>query len=230
MIQNEFYVACGNTVFKRFLHEFDNVNDDYLNYIKEINDPILRHISLYLVQYYIDGHYYYSYSHSSHKNGACDYLKRWLLERKDLFTYGEKCPTKMKLWQDHVEPLWDKLEKGYPIQNHGGISWCKNEYPISQKTEYPHVLRSLNCEECTSKESSSAQCPPPSVQTQSTCRPCPVYVSSPETVPPQEAGHPPKTDQLSGTDRTKNLAVTSGFTAVGTLGTLFFLYRVIYKQ
>ncbi|VVA00352.1 PIR protein, partial [Plasmodium vivax] len=141
---NEFYVACGNTVFKRFLHEFDNVNDAYLDYIKGIKDPILRHISLYFVQYYIDGYYYYRYSQNSQKDGACDYLKRWLQERKDLFTYGEKCPTKMTLWKDKVEPLWEKLEKDYSIQNHGVNSWCNNKYPLFLQTEYPQGLTPFN--------------------------------------------------------------------------------------
>ncbi|KMZ91871.1 hypothetical protein PVMG_04430 [Plasmodium vivax Mauritania I] len=229
-ILNEFSVGCGSTVFKPFLHEFDRVNKEYLDYIKGIKDPILRHISLYFVQYYIDGYYYYRYSQNSQKDGACDYLKRWLQERKDLFTYGEKCPTKMTLWKDKVEPLWEKLEKDYSIQNHGVNSWCNNKYPLFLQTEYPQGLTPFNCDERISQETSKANCPSPPVQAPCSCPPCKTSVFFPQTYQPPQTDELQQIDQLQQTDRTKNLAVTSGFTAVGTLVTLFFLYRVINKQ
>ncbi|KMZ89804.1 hypothetical protein PVMG_06192 [Plasmodium vivax Mauritania I] len=57
--KNLFEYRCGTDVFKRFYKEWDPDFKNYLNHINEINDPILRHISMYFVQHYIDGHHYY---------------------------------------------------------------------------------------------------------------------------------------------------------------------------
>ncbi|VVA00038.1 PIR protein [Plasmodium vivax] len=225
MFINVFDPRCGTYIFTPFRPSFDNVEEKYLNIIKKINDPILRHISLYFVQYYIDGYHYFRDSPQVHRDGACQYLRLWLQEKKDLFTYGGNCKKKKELWESNFKKLWDMLGNIYTItEDNKPRPWCK-DYELAQLTILPREVIFSNCDDIISQEHSSKVHSCPTVQKECNCSVNETPISSPETVPPQEAGHPPETDQLSGTDRTKNLAVTSGFTAVGTLGTLFFLYR-----
>ncbi|GAB69604.1 CYIR protein, partial [Plasmodium cynomolgi strain B] len=211
--KNEFYIKCGTEIFKPFLPNFYSVKNEYLNYIKEINDPILRHISIYFVQYYIDGYHYYGESHHTYRSEACKYLNRWLQEKKDLFTYGEQCQTKMNLWESKFKNLWDMLKNEYTIPNTNEKKpWC-DKINLSLTTKYPHELTSLNCVESISQESSSSDPRPQQVITDCECT---------ETVVPislAQQNHVPEMD------RTKNIVATSGFTAFGTIGTLLLLYK-----
>ncbi|KMZ88921.1 hypothetical protein PVBG_06310 [Plasmodium vivax Brazil I] len=107
------------------------------------------------------------------------------------------------------------LKKEYTIPNTKERSpWC-NESSISLTTIYPREFTPLNCDETISREPISKDSCPPSVPAKCECE-------SPETAFPVIPSLP---DQPSEKDPTKNIAVTSGFTAAGTLGTLFFLYR-----
>ncbi|SCA59582.1 VIR protein [Plasmodium vivax] len=213
-ILNKFYVDCSAKVFDRFLPRFYNVKGEYLDHIKKITDPILKYVSIYLVEYYIDGYNYYHNSEESHRTEACGYLNKWLQEKKDLFTYGEKCKTKMNLWTNEIETLWKMLKiNKYTIpDNNSRKPWC-NEITLTHKTIYPSALTSMKCEESISQDYRSTYSPPSPVTEKCECSPSEVPVT------PEQLDHPVETD------RTKNLAVTSGFTAAGTLGTLFFLYR-----
>ncbi|KMZ88465.1 hypothetical protein PVBG_05423 [Plasmodium vivax Brazil I] len=218
IIQNLFEYRCGTDVFKRFYKEWDPDFKNYLNHINEINDPILRHISMYFVQHYIDGHHYYRESDPTHRNAACQYIIHWLQEKKDLFTYGEKCKTKKELWKTNFDALLTMLKSKYIIKEYKITKpWC-NDFELVELTSFDPGVTLNNCEENISQVSSS---PCPSTLPNITNCECP------QTVDPMI---PSQQDQPPETDRTKNLAVTSGFTAAGTLGTLFFLYRVINKQ
>nr|CAB96720.1 vir34 [Plasmodium vivax] len=210
---NVFDPKCGTKVFVSFLSNFNHVKGDYLEYIKKINDPILRHIFIYFVQYYVDGYNYYHDSNQVYRSAACSYLRHWLQEKKDLFTYGGNCSTKKELWDNNIINLLDMLKNKNTIpDNKSRKPWCDN-IPLISATIYPHELFSPNCEESIPQESIRTYPIPLSVTEKCEC--------------PQNAVHeiPSPPDQASEADRTKNLAVTSGFTAVGTLGTLFFLYR-----
>ncbi|CAG9474493.1 unnamed protein product [Plasmodium vivax] len=153
---NEFHLKCGPEIFPPFRHHFDLENDKYLNHINSIDDPTLKYVSVYLVQYYKDGYKYFGNSKPNQRNDACTYLIRWLQERKELYTYGGYCKKKLNLWNSAIESLWE---------------WLISDYKGKSNDQLP------------------------------------------------------QTDQPLEKDQSKNLAVTSGFTAVGTLGTLFFLYR-----
>ncbi|KMZ89653.1 hypothetical protein PVMG_05938 [Plasmodium vivax Mauritania I] len=124
----------------------------------------------------------------------------------------------MYLWENKIKTLWEKLKNEHTVPDgNKNKPWCdKIDYIL--KTKYPQVLTPLNCEENTSQESSSTFVSPLSFTERCECSQNPVHEIPSQPVQPPE------------TDRTKNLAVTSGFTAAGTLGTLFFLYRVINKQ
>ncbi|KMZ83454.1 hypothetical protein PVBG_06265 [Plasmodium vivax Brazil I] len=216
-INNKFYVDCSAKVFDRFLPRFYNVKGEYLDHIKKITDPILKYVSIYLVEYYIDGYNYYHNSEESHRTEACRYINRWLLEKKDLFTYGGMCEKKKDLWDKEIGTLWKKLISDYEASSKNKSAWCF-DYKLTLKTTFPTDVIFPKCEEIISQEPCINVLPCPQVQTDCKCSP------SEDPVTPEQLDPPP------AADRTKNLAVTSGFTAAGTLGTLFFLYRVINKQ
>ncbi|KMZ96493.1 hypothetical protein PVNG_06515, partial [Plasmodium vivax North Korean] len=212
---NLFYSKCGTEVFKSYPESWNNIDRSYIEHINNIKDPILRHIFIYFVKYYIDGYHYYHDSGQTHRSEACQYLNRWLQEKKDLFTYGQKCPKKLNLWTEEIKILWDKLkinEYFIPDVKDTRKPWC-DKIDYIDKTTFPDTFTPPNCEESISQVFISANCPPPPDKEECICSPSEVPVTLAQT------------DELSGTDRTKNLAVTSGFTAAGTLGTLFFLYR-----
>ncbi|KNA00912.1 hypothetical protein PVNG_05342 [Plasmodium vivax North Korean] len=104
------------------------------------------------------------------------------------------------------------LKNEYTTSKKNGKPWC-DKYPIKLTTTYPRELTSLSCDETITPESKSADPSPQPVETNCKCPPSEVPVIPLLPVQAPEA------------DRTKNIAVTSGFTAAGTLGTLFFLYR-----
>ncbi|KMZ96354.1 hypothetical protein PVNG_06333, partial [Plasmodium vivax North Korean] len=215
---NEFYLNCAFKYISSQPEKLYNIDASYIKEINKIEDPILRHIFIYFVHYYINGYIYFKDSKQHFRNQACQHLNRWLEGKKDLFTYGEICQKKLKLWKKETDTLWEILKKKHTLPNTEGKPWCDKSL-ISLKTEYPQGLTSFNCDKSISQETSSTNFPPPPVQTPSSCPPCPFSFISPETVTPSDTVSPPETD------RTKNLAVTSGFTAAGTLATLFFLYR-----
>ncbi|KMZ88749.1 hypothetical protein PVBG_05695, partial [Plasmodium vivax Brazil I] len=232
---NVFEPKCGIDVFETFRTSFDLEKDEYLDYINKINDPTLKYVSVYLVQYYKDGFNYFRNSEQTYRSEACNYLNKWLKEKHDLFTFGNNCAEKQKLWEKVIGKLWTDLTKDRRYFYQSTDSWCTDRNYIFQTT-FPLKVIELNCDKSISQETRSAISPPLTIQTERNCPPCSCPVISQETGHPQETGNPPErgnppeTEQLSGTDRTKNLAVTSGFTAFGTLGTLLVLYKVIYKQ
>ncbi|KMZ83166.1 hypothetical protein PVBG_06343 [Plasmodium vivax Brazil I] len=193
---NEFEYRCGTDVFETYYKDWDPDFKNYLNHINEINDPILKHISIYFVQHYINGYRYYHESGSNHRNTACQYLKHWLQEKKDLFTYGETCQTKIDLWDKVIGNLWNVLKNQYTVQDfYGKNPWCKKT-PLSEKTEYPRELPPFNCEESLAQEPSSADPSSKSVPTECNCQNV-----DPVLTPPL--------DQAPEKDLTKNIAVTS---------------------
>ncbi|GAB70040.1 hypothetical protein PCYB_007890 [Plasmodium cynomolgi strain B] len=137
---NIFDPRCATMVFKTYPREFNNIKEEILNHINKINDPILKYISFYFVQYYIDGYKYYEKSKHLHTDAACQYLKHWLEEKKDLFTYGGKCTKNLTLWESNIEKLWDMLEvEEYHIlkDNVEVKSWCKKIPGLSKLTKFP---------------------------------------------------------------------------------------------
>ncbi|KMZ96068.1 hypothetical protein PVNG_06387 [Plasmodium vivax North Korean] len=224
---NEFEPKCGTEIFKTYYIQWDHAIKNYLDHINKINDPVLRYISIYFVQYYIDGHKIFSNGIKRHTDGACLYLKQWLLKQKDLFTYGGLYKTKVELWKEKIPTLWKTLMKDYSTSgNNDPNSWC-NYYELTQEASFPPGVNFPNFEKVISHEPRSKDSSLPSVKMESTCPPCQPPVIFAQTDQHPETYQPPQTDNPPEADRTKNLAVTSGFTAAGTLGTLFFLYRVI---
>ncbi|GAB69883.1 hypothetical protein PCYB_006320 [Plasmodium cynomolgi strain B] len=105
------------------------------------------------------------------------------------------------------------LKSKYTITNTSEQKpWC-DKITLSLTTKYPQELTSLNCDEIISQEPCSKVLPRPSDQMECICQPCEIPLISAQT------DHSPEKDP------SKNIAVTSGFTAFGTIGTLLLLYK-----
>ncbi|KMZ87865.1 hypothetical protein PVBG_05802, partial [Plasmodium vivax Brazil I] len=89
---------------------FSNVTDTYFNTIKKIEDPILQHISLYLVNNYNNFKSYFSVSGKHTDSTACKNLNRWLDQKKSIYTRATNCTENKDAWEKHIEPLWIELE------------------------------------------------------------------------------------------------------------------------
>ncbi|GAB70081.1 hypothetical protein PCYB_008300 [Plasmodium cynomolgi strain B] len=219
---NVFKLKCADKIFKPFLNHFshfDKLDDKCLDHINKIKDPILKYISVYLVQYYKDGYEYYKDSEKKERDAACQYLKLWLHEQKDLFTYGGMCTIKLWLWNNHIRTLWTLLEEdSYHLYREYDTmhEWCK--YYGYQYTKYPPGITLHNCEESISKELHSEDPLQKTIRTDCECSDYDFAVSSKIT------GNTPDINP------TKKIAVTSGLTSVGTAGALLLLYKVINKQ
>ncbi|SBS84790.1 PIR protein [Plasmodium ovale] len=122
------YSSCSNGCFCNLLNDIsrsslNTTNENiYLNRIKDIDDPILRHISYYMVANYLDGNGNYNITNSqSNRTTVCQQFNRWLGERKHLFTYGGKCEKNEKLWKTHIDPLYVILESNNKWKDK---AWC----------------------------------------------------------------------------------------------------------
>ncbi|SCA82105.1 hypothetical protein, conserved [Plasmodium vivax] len=207
--KNFFEHKCGTDIFGTFYMKWDPDFEKYLNQINGIKDPILRYISIYFVQYYIDGYHYYRQSDPIPRYAACQYLTLWLQEKKDLFTYGGKHEKNKELWDTNFKALWNKLESNYLIKDGKEQKpWCKY-FELSGLTDFhPRVTLTIS-EESTSQKPSISYSPPPPVETQCNCTPCEMPDNSPKMDPSPQMDLTLQTDQAPAADRTKNLAVTS---------------------
>ncbi|GAB70049.1 hypothetical protein PCYB_007980, partial [Plasmodium cynomolgi strain B] len=199
MIQNEFQARCATNIFKPILSDFNQIKDDYLNYINKINDPILKYISLYFVKYYIDGYKYYHKSNKVHRDGACGYLRKWLQEKKDLYTFGGKCNINLRLWINHIGTLWYMFEgdKDYLFLEGNVLkTWCKY-YNMYDLTRFPSEVNLTNCDKIISHESGSQFTPLTSYDKECDCSE--YYIPERSYI----------TDNTQEKDTTKKFAVSS---------------------
>ncbi|KMZ87984.1 hypothetical protein PVMG_01721 [Plasmodium vivax Mauritania I] len=126
------------------------------------------------------------------------------------------CNKKLNLWKEKIESLWKILIEDTKYFNNEKKPWCNNTL-ISFKSTFPTNMIMPKCVESIYEEPKSVDPYTQPVQTNCIC---------PESI---DTANLPQIDRPPEKDPTKNLAVTSGFTAFGTLGTLLVLYKVIYK-
>ncbi|SBS93648.1 PIR Superfamily Protein [Plasmodium ovale curtisi] len=111
----------------------DNQYDDFLHK----TDQTLRNIGMYLIENY-KGDYSYC-TPDKDCTERCSYLNAWLNEKKSIYTSNGKCAFYNKLWQDHIEELWNKLDGN---ANQG--KKCTRDGDLSNK-EFPKDKFSLFC-------------------------------------------------------------------------------------
>ncbi|SCO67105.1 VIR protein [Plasmodium vivax] len=103
---------CGPYFFEelnKVRSTFTQYQDEHIEKINSIHDPILRHVALYLVDNFKESKEYFRKGGTRNNNTACEMLNRWLDQRKGFYTHGDKCPANKALWEETIEPLWNML-------------------------------------------------------------------------------------------------------------------------
>ncbi|SBT54922.1 PIR Superfamily Protein [Plasmodium ovale wallikeri] len=88
---------------------FNSVKEDEHSRYLYDNDHVLKNIALYLLQNYES-----SYKHckmDSNAQDCCNYLNKWLNEKKSLYTSNTKCNSHNVLWEHYIEKLWEKMQE-----------------------------------------------------------------------------------------------------------------------
>ncbi|SBT55367.1 PIR Superfamily Protein [Plasmodium ovale wallikeri] len=222
---------------------FEITNEALVNHIIKIDDPYLQHISLHLVHRYQEGNSNFSKcTIPDNKRTACRYLNYWSNYIKDLYTYAGKCSKKENLWKSHIDTLWKLLENTYTVQTgKSNEAWCKEyNYDTYNKTPIPTNL-SIKYDEIVQKYcnptipqpslpvcegyidgSASHRIAPIDDSPQSNCL---CSTESSMTFAQQAQGVSEECIQNSSDSTTFYIALSSGFTLLGTIFILFFLYK-----
>ncbi|SBS90182.1 PIR Superfamily Protein, partial [Plasmodium ovale curtisi] len=88
-------------------NSFDIKNENIIEHIKAIDDPLLQQVSLYLTYHYQQGDVNFTKCPiSNNRTTACQYLNKWSWHIKNIFTSSEKCIKKNELWKAHIDKLW----------------------------------------------------------------------------------------------------------------------------
>ncbi|SBT55550.1 PIR Superfamily Protein [Plasmodium ovale wallikeri] len=219
---------------------FNITNDNIINYIKTIGDPLLQQIFLYLTYHYQKGNANFAKCPTrDNKSTACQYLNKWSWLMENIFTCSEKCDKKSELWKAHIDKLWDLLIKNYTNTNNArNTPWCTrhdihsyNPTPVPKSIQSAfeqnanNYCNSINtqsthtCEKNTSLSTTPVQVISPH---NSNCI-CPPELSVP--IARQEKTHSEIPNLNCSSDIKFYIALSSLFTFLGTISILFLLYK-----
>lgn len=107
-------------VFYKLPNKFDNTEYPEYRDVLKLSDPVLRNISLYLIQ-----HYKYADVYCSLNEGCvllCEIMNKWLNEKEAIYTSNGECQLNRKLWDNYIDNLWKNLEKSSEKPN-----WCQRK-------------------------------------------------------------------------------------------------------
>ncbi|SBS82078.1 PIR Superfamily Protein [Plasmodium ovale curtisi] len=123
--------------FHRYL-VFNNKGHANLTKVSEYNDPFLVSIASNIIENYKKSQWSIKLG-TDVCTGYCEYMNKWLVYMKYLYTYGGNFACKRDLWAICMDKLWNTLEK-----NEGNDSWCIRNYK-SYTGSLPSELISENC-------------------------------------------------------------------------------------
>ncbi|SBT02549.1 PIR protein [Plasmodium ovale] len=116
-----------------------NTDNDYDEFLHK-TDQTLRNIGMYLIENYKTDYYLCPQSKGGNDcEERCKYLNAWLNDKKSIYTSNNKCAFYNKLWQDHIEKLWDKLDESMQSPNK-----CKRDGDLSNR-RFPEDKYSVYC-------------------------------------------------------------------------------------
>ncbi|SBS94654.1 PIR Superfamily Protein [Plasmodium ovale curtisi] len=221
-------------------NDFDIKKENIIEHIKEIDDPLLQQVSLYLSYYYQQGHAHFSKCPiSNNRSTACQYLNQWSWHIKNIFTCSEKCTKKNELWKIHIDKLWELLKTDFTDENNSrNTPWCKR-YNIHSynPTPVPESIKS------TFDQNANNYCNSINTQSTLTCEnntslsTTPVQVIAPSDsnfICPSESSErlsqqenpPTEISNLNcSLDIKFYIALSSLFTFLGTISVIFLLYK-----
>ncbi|KMZ82860.1 hypothetical protein PVIIG_04611 [Plasmodium vivax India VII] len=217
---------------------FSNVTEPYLEKVKNIEDPILQHISLYLVHNYNNYKPDFSDTGDYSKNEACKNLNRWIDKEKSIYTRATKCSKNKDAWNKHIESLWEKLQ----INNNNGKK-CNRYEHFSNTTTFPDELKEYTCYQhvpenytCTAPQVNSSTTENPCSNCITTCPPCKNNCTNSEST--IQSSYLTSTPDNCATICTQmcpdgfpslipTVSISVCFTLLGVFILQFFLYKVI---
>ncbi|SBT53220.1 PIR Superfamily Protein [Plasmodium ovale wallikeri] len=224
-------------------NNFYITNENIINHIKTIDDPLLQQISLYLTYYYQKGHDNFSKCPTrNNRSTACQYLNQWSWHIENIFTCSEKCTKRNKLWKAYIDTLWDLLITNFTKKNNGSYTpWCNrfintdyNKTPIPNNLETTFDINVNKYNKALSAHPSSTMCEKPS---DSSTLPVTSHVNfpsigkctCPEESPKFSAQQSQPSAEISNLNCSSDIkfyiALSSLFTFLGTISILFLLYK-----
>ncbi|KMZ77227.1 hypothetical protein PVIIG_06404 [Plasmodium vivax India VII] len=224
-------------MFSDVKSDFSSVTGTYLNTIKNIEDPILKHISLYLVNNYNNAKPHFCKSGNHVKDKACSNLNRWLDQKKSIYTSATTCKKNSEAWTKHIDSLWEQLDK-----NNDGTKCIRNEI-FSKESNLPQKLNPYTCYEhvpenhtCTAVQVVNSKTEESCSTCNTTCPQCPNNCTNLEST--RRSQYPTSTPddittmcpQISPHDFPSlipTISISVCFTLLGVFILQFFLYKVI---
>ncbi|SBT30680.1 PIR Superfamily Protein [Plasmodium ovale wallikeri] len=222
------YSSCSNGCYCEELNEISkfssNIDDinSYVGHIQGIDDPFLRHISLYVVQNYLKIHGKYSYGNSSvYRSEVCQQYNRWLGKWRHLFTYGGNCKRNENLWDIHIKPLYNLLE-----------SSSSNNYNV-RCTIKPHVFQNNLLDKIAPPDKCNVTVVEDTQLTSyilpSSCPNSDTHYEKPKSLCDCSTCDNAVTEKYVDTEspcsKPYDIAISTGFTLTGTTIILFLLYK-----
>ncbi|SBS89638.1 PIR Superfamily Protein [Plasmodium ovale curtisi] len=224
-------------------NNFDIKKENIIEHIKEIDDPLLQQVSLYLSYYYQQGHAHFSKCPTrDNRTTACQYLNKWSWHIKNIYTCSEKCTKKNELWSTYIDKLWDLLKTNFTDENNiRNTPWCYRFInPSYNKTPIPEKLVTIfdnnvnKYSNSVSTHPSSTMCEKPSdssalpdtshVHFPSTDK-CTCPEESPKILAQQSQPSPEKSNPNYFSDLNYYIVLSSAFTFFGTISFFFLLYK-----
>ncbi|SBS84772.1 PIR Superfamily Protein [Plasmodium ovale curtisi] len=204
-------------MYASLLNDIENTLNDnnyylYIDIIQEINNPFLQHIFYYIVRNYEIGGKIFSGCKKS-ADTACQYFKKWIVLKRDLFTYGGKCVENDTLWYQYFNILWNKLERDSEYEK-----WCtiKRDTLPRIPTAFPADLNNPDFNQIIAiNKMDKKECK---------CDPCPQCPSNSIQVKPLALENSTPVQEFSSVTA-YSVPVAVGFTLLGTFVTLSFLYK-----
>ncbi|SBT51023.1 PIR Superfamily Protein [Plasmodium ovale wallikeri] len=220
--------SCYSNYFIQPITVFTHIKNisTYIEKVKQIKDPILHHISLYLGELFEMAKN--DFTGINNHDNACWSLNRWLDQMKNIYTSVKTCKMNERTWNEHIEGesgLWNFLKvrdtKGNLCNR---ASYTSVTFPNDLVTPvcHMHVPETYICnspevnpcpEQKMNKEGVSLlSAPPPS---QHRC-------IHEQTVPPEA--------QISSDVYFSDSKIfVIGFSIFSTLFAIFFILLILYK-
>ncbi|SBS95536.1 PIR Superfamily Protein, partial [Plasmodium ovale curtisi] len=142
-------------IFFKIRNTFNNISDeDYAEYLYK-GDQVLLNIALYLLENF-KGDYKYFCDKDEQCTERCNYLNKWLNEKKALYTSNTQCKSHNDLWERYIEQLWHKMQEDVAqnkrcqrnisdkksFKEKWIISSCNSNNPVQGEKECPHSASS----------------------------------------------------------------------------------------
>lgn len=155
----ELSVGDYYNIFFKIRDTFNNVTEEYYKEYLYKGDQFLLNIALYLLENY-NGDYKYFCDIDKERKERCDYLNRWLNEKKALYTSNTKCKSHNDLWDRYIERLWDRMQEGAEENKR-----CQRNVSDKKTFQDIWIIPSCNSSNSVEIEKSCQHAEPPFVPT-----------------------------------------------------------------